>query len=98
MFPLGLIMPRVFWMVPGESLFVGGLIRIDLLEVINNFSYYHISYKVLLSSVKYKSTKDERVLFSIMTSPALPIINPFKTSDAERLYNEYYEEGNVLRV
>ena len=34
-FPLGLLMPRVYWMVPGQSLLVGGLIRIDLLEVFN---------------------------------------------------------------
>lgn len=33
-----------------------------------------------------------------MASPALPIVNPFKTTDAERLYDEYYEQGNVLRV
>ncbi len=33
-----------------------------------------------------------------MASPALPIVNPFQTSDAERLYDEYYEKGNVLRV
>lgn len=26
-------MPRVFWMKPGQTLFVGGLMRIDLLEV-----------------------------------------------------------------
>jgi nitric oxide-associated protein 1 len=32
-FPLGVIMPRVYWMKPGQSLFVGGLMRIDLLEV-----------------------------------------------------------------
>jgi hypothetical protein len=33
--PLGIIMPRIYWMVPGQSLFVGGLMRIDLLEVKN---------------------------------------------------------------
>jgi hypothetical protein len=33
-----------------------------------------------------------------MASPALPIVNPFNTIDAERLYDEYYEQGNVLRV
>ena len=27
------IMPRVYWMLPGQTLFVAGLIRIDLLEV-----------------------------------------------------------------
>lgn len=32
-FPRGIIMPRVYWMIPGQSLFVGGLIRIDLLQV-----------------------------------------------------------------
>lgn len=31
--PLGVMMPRVYWMQPGQSLFVGGLIRIDLIEV-----------------------------------------------------------------
>jgi hypothetical protein len=33
-----------------------------------------------------------------MASPALPIINPFKTEEADSLYEEYYEKGNVLRV
>jgi hypothetical protein len=33
-----------------------------------------------------------------MASPALPIINPFETTQAESLYDEYYEQGNVLRV
>ena len=32
-FPQGIIMPRVYWMKPGQSMFVGGLMRIDLLEV-----------------------------------------------------------------
>ena len=31
--PAGIIMPRVFWMKPGQTIFVSGLIRIDLLEV-----------------------------------------------------------------
>ena len=35
-FPLGIIMPRVYWMKPGQSLFVGGLIRIDLIQVKSN--------------------------------------------------------------
>lgn len=34
-FPIGLLMPRIYWMVPGQSLLVSGLIRIDLLEVFN---------------------------------------------------------------
>ena len=38
-FPLGIIMPRVYWMKPGQSLFVGGLIRIDLLEVGQSLKY-----------------------------------------------------------
>jgi hypothetical protein len=38
------------------------------------------------------------VLFSIMASPALPIINPFDTTLSEKLYDDYYEQGNVLRV
>ena len=33
-FPLGLVMPRIYWMRPGQTLFVGGLIRIDLIEVV----------------------------------------------------------------
>lgn len=54
--------------------------------------------KKKFSFTQFKSTNDERVLFSIMASPALPIVNPFKTAEAEDLYNKYYEEGNVLRV
>jgi hypothetical protein len=33
-----------------------------------------------------------------MASPALPIINPFDTIEADSRYQKYYEEGNVLRV
>jgi hypothetical protein len=33
-----------------------------------------------------------------MASPALPIVNPFDTSKADSLYEEYYEQGKVLRV
>jgi hypothetical protein len=33
-----------------------------------------------------------------MASPALPIINPFDTAEADSRYQNYYEEGNVLRV
>jgi hypothetical protein len=33
-----------------------------------------------------------------MASPALPIINPFKTDEADSIYEEYYEKGNFLRV
>ncbi len=74
--PAGIIMPRVFWMQPGQTIFVSGLIRIDLLE----------------------STNNERVLFTIMASPAMPVINPFPTDEADEKYQEYYEKGTVLRV
>ena len=33
-----------------------------------------------------------------MASPALPVINPFKTEEADSLYEEYYQKGNLLRV
>lgn len=33
-----------------------------------------------------------------MSSPALPIINPFKTEEADETYEKYYNDGNVLRV
>jgi hypothetical protein len=49
-------------------------------------------------SLKTKSTNDDRVLFTIMASYALPIIDPCSTSEADRLYEEYYKKGNVLRV
>ncbi len=74
--PAGILMPRVFWMQPGQSLFVSGLIRVDLLE----------------------STNNERVLFTIMASPAMPVVNPFPTLEADEKYQEYYEKGTVLRV
>lgn len=90
-FPQGLIMPRIYWMVPGQTLLVGGLIRIDLLEVFF-FKYFSFLIKFI------KSTGDERVLFSIMASPALPVINPFKTETADETYEKYYNQGNVLRV
>ena len=45
-----------------------------------------------------KSTDNQRVLFSIMASPAMPIINPFDTNKADKKYQELYEEGTVLRV
>jgi hypothetical protein len=32
-FPLNVMIPRVYWMQPGQSLMVAGLMRIDLLEV-----------------------------------------------------------------
>ena len=32
--PQEFLMPRIVWMLPGQSFFVGGLIRIDLLEVL----------------------------------------------------------------
>jgi ribosome biogenesis GTPase A len=32
-FPLNVMIPRVYWMQPGQSMLVGGLMRIDLLEV-----------------------------------------------------------------
>ena len=46
------MLPRVVWMVPGQTLFVGGIIRIDLLEVaefefalaINNFYLLFLEY------------------------------------------------------
>jgi hypothetical protein len=31
--PDKMMLPRVLWMVPGQTLFIGGIIRIDLLEV-----------------------------------------------------------------
>lgn len=89
-------MPRVFWMKPGQTLFVGGLMRIDLLEV---KMYIKSNLKKIFNLVFFlKSTKDERVLFTIMASPALPIINPFDTIEADSRYQKYYEEGNILRV
>ena len=45
-----------------------------------------------------QSTNNERVLFSIMASPGLPVISPFKTSEAEKKYEKLYEEGRTLRV
>lgn len=33
-----------------------------------------------------------------MASPALPVLNPFKTEEADSLYEKYYNEGNILRV
>lgn len=32
--PNDFLVPRVVWMQPGQSFFVGGLIRIDLIEVL----------------------------------------------------------------
>ena len=31
--PLNIMIPRIYWMQPGQSLFVGGIMRIDLLKV-----------------------------------------------------------------
>ena len=33
-----------------------------------------------------------------MASPALPIINPFNTYEADEKYQELYDKGTVLRV
>ena len=33
-----------------------------------------------------------------MASPALPVISPFQTTEADEKYKEYYEKGNILRV
>ncbi len=33
-----------------------------------------------------------------MASPALPVINPFKTIEADQKYKDLYEKGTALRV
>lgn len=33
-----------------------------------------------------------------MASPAMPIINPFDTKEADKKYEELYEQGTALRV
>jgi hypothetical protein len=33
-----------------------------------------------------------------MASPALPVISPFETTEADERYIDYYEKGNILRV
>ena len=33
-----------------------------------------------------------------MASPAMPVINPFDTKEADIKYEEMYEKGSVLRV
>ena len=47
-------MPRIYWMEPGQTMFVSGLIRIDLLEVNNYFKVINNQKYLRNSFAEYK--------------------------------------------
>ena len=57
-----MMFPRILWMIPGQTLFIGGVIRIDLLEVNNleeffTLKLYMIYFDIFLFLLEYKFRK-----------------------------------------